>query len=247
MAKTFLAGLLLVLSFTLQAADIKIAVASNFMPTMRVLAEHFQQQTGNRLILSAGSTGKHYAQIINGAPFDVFLAADSKRPQLLDQQGKVVNGQRFTYARGQLVLWSPQPSLVDDQLSSLKSARFNHLAIANPKLAPYGRAAQQVLQAKSLWQPLQGKMVRGENIGQAFQFVQSGNAELGFVALSQIKALAADQSGSWWLPPQALYQNIDQQAVLLTANPIASQFMAFLQHADARQLIQQAGYEIPDA
>ncbi|RKZ91942.1 MAG: molybdate ABC transporter substrate-binding protein, partial [Gammaproteobacteria bacterium] len=166
------------------AEEIRVVVASNFTDAIREIAGRFEMKTQHKVSVISGSTGKHYAQISNGAPFDVFFAADVKRPELLEQQGLALPGSRFTYAVGKIVLWSPDQDYIDTSANVLKQGKFNHLSIANPKLAPYGRAAQQVLKKLGLWNKLQGRMVRGENIGQAFQFVKSGNARLGFVAFS---------------------------------------------------------------
>ena len=197
------------------ATEIRVAVASNFTRAMTDLAHRFETNTGDKVNLVFGSTGKHYAQIINGAPFDAFFAADSKRPSRLEEQAYAVAGSRFTYATGKLILWSPKAGNVGPAAKVLTDGNFYYLAIANPKLAPYGRAAKEVLQSRGLWQAMQGKTVRGENIGQAFQFVKSGNAELGFIAYSQVKLPGQPVTGSYWLVPQELYTPIEQQAVLL--------------------------------
>ncbi|TQV86779.1 molybdate ABC transporter substrate-binding protein [Exilibacterium tricleocarpae] len=176
----------LCLSTPAPAAEITVAVASNFSRTAKQIAAEFERTTGHRVLLAFGATGKHYAHILNGAPFDAFLAADTRRPALLEENGKTVADTRFTYARGTLVLWSASPDLVDAAGAVLAGGDFKHLAIANPRLAPYGRAASQVLEAKQLLARLQPRLVRGENIGQTYQFVHSGAAQLGFVSLSQI-------------------------------------------------------------
>ncbi len=227
---------------TVEAGEIRVAVASNFAETIREIASLFEQRTGHRVKLAFGSTGKHYAQIRNGAPFEVFFAADVKRARLLDEEGFARPGSRFTYAVGKVVLWSPEPGVVDEQGKILKQGNFRHLALANPKLAPYGRAAAQVLQAHGLWDDLKGRLVRGENIGQTFQFIISGNAELGFVALSQIKRPDGTLPGSYWEPSQALYQPIEQQAVLLKESTVARQFLAFVRSSEVRQIIRDFGY-----
>ncbi len=226
----------------LTAGEIKIAVASNFSETIKVIARHFESETGNRVILSFGSTGKHYAQIRNGAPFHAFFAADSRRPQLLEKEDRIVTGSRFTYAIGKVVLWSPKPGYVDRGTKVLQQGDFRHLAIANPKLAPYGRAAREVLQRFKLWNSLRKRMVRGENIGQTFQFVKSGNAELGFVAYSQVKHPDQDPTGSIWVVPQSYYTPIRQQAVLLSDDPVASAFMDFVRSPQSLDLIKSYGY-----
>ena len=236
--------LLLLLAGFVQADTSRIAVASNFSEPIKVIATQYEKYSGHRLILVFGSTGKHYAQIINGAPFDVFLAADIRRPQLLEQQGIAIAGSRFTYARGQLVLWSLTADYVDAAGDVLPNGEYQRLAIANPKLAPYGKAAQQVLQSKGLWKVLQPRLVRGESIGQAYQFVRSGNAELGLIAYSQIKQPGHTNTGSYWLIPQALYQPIDQQAVLLKDNAVARNFMSYLRTQQVKKIIKQFGYDI---
>ena len=228
------------------AADqLRVAVASNFRPAMLQLAERFEEDSGRELTLIFGSTGKHYAQIVNGAPFDAFLAADAERPLRLEREGHALPGNRFTYAVGRLVLWSPSADLVDDKGGVLRSDRFRHLAIANPLLAPYGAAAREVLLALGLWEALQARLVRGENIAQAYQFVASGNAELGFVAGAQLVTRGTVAAGSSWEPPAALYAPIEQQAVLLSDSPAAHAFAAFLQSEEARALIRAAGYDLP--
>jgi molybdate transport system substrate-binding protein len=236
----------LFLSGNLKAEEIHIAVASNFAVTMRVLAERFEEQTGHSVVLLPGSTGKHYAQIMHGAPFDAFFAADAERPALLEAGGRSLPGSRFTYAIGRLVLWSPDPELVDGDGDVLKSDTFRRLAIANPRLAPYGRAAQQFLESRRLWESLQPKLVRGENIGQAFQFVASGNAELGLVALSQLMQSGRHRKGSWWQVPERLHMPIEQQAVLLSNSTAALELMSFMKSEPAHTIIRGFGYGIPD-
>ena len=232
-------------SVTTQAAEITIAVASNFVETLSEISKQFEQQTGNTLTLIPGSTGKHYAQIKNGAPFHAFFAADSKRPQLLEEEGVAIAGSRFTYAVGKILLWSPQQDLVDADGEVLKNGTFRHLSIANPKLAPYGAAAREVLESAGLWDALQERIVRGENIGQTFHFVKSGNAELGFIAKSQVKKPQAVIPGSWWEVPQERYAPIEQQAVLLKDDPVIREFLIFFQSDAVKELIRQYGYDTP--
>ncbi len=227
------------------AGEARIAVASNFTNAIEVVAKRFEEQRGDKIVLIFGGTGKFYAQIINGAPFDAFFAADIRRPALLEQQGVALPSSRFTYAVGQIVLFSPKPDYVDANGAVLKKRAYRYLAIANPKLAPYGEAAKQVLEKLGLWDTLRFKMVRGENIGQAYQFVKSGNAELGFVALSQIKQPNQPISGSYWEVPADLYQPIKQQAVLLSDNRVAKAFMEFVQSDEAKAIIQGFGYQVP--
>jgi len=227
------------------ADKIRVAVASNFATAIGRVAEQFEAQTGHSIIISSGSTGKHYAQIQQGAPFDIFLAADSHHAQLLEQQGVAKAGSRFTYAVGELVLWSPNPATVDHQGNILKQGNFRYLAIANPKLAPYGRAAQQVLQHFNIWDSLSARIVRGENISQTFQFVHSGNAQLGFIARSQLAQLDGATEGSYWQIPRALYAPIQQQAVLLKDLDAAKAFLAYIKTDQALEIIQGFGYGTP--
>ncbi|MBL7003676.1 MAG: molybdate ABC transporter substrate-binding protein, partial [Gammaproteobacteria bacterium] len=219
------------------------AVASNFAPSMKQIAQQFEQQTGHKVIISIGSTGKHYAQIQHGAPFDVFFAADSKRPLLLEQSGVAIKGSRYTYAVGKLLLWSPQLGLVDNQGSILSQGDYQFLSIANPKLAPYGQAAKETLIQLGLWKGLKAKMVRGENIGHAFQYVKSGSAQLGFIAESQVTQPGQAIKGSFWRVPETAYQPILQQAVRLTQSSVAKEFLAFTKTADIMKLIRQFGYQ----
>ncbi|SHK20189.1 molybdate transport system substrate-binding protein [Marinobacter antarcticus] len=237
--------LFLAFSSIAHAADIRLAVAANFTDTTRDLIAAFGEATGLEAVASYGSTGKLYAQIDNGAPFDVFLAADSRRPELLEQNGQGLAGTRFTYARGKLVLWSPVPGTFEDPKAWLESGDFTRLAIANPKTAPYGFAAQEVLSRLNLWEPLQDRLVRGDSIAQAFQFVATTNAQSGFVALSQVRAWD-EQGGSLWMIPQAYYSQINQQAILLSRgenNDAAHQFLEFLRGDKARGIIEEFGYE----
>jgi molybdate transport system substrate-binding protein len=229
----------------LQADEIRVAVASNFRQAMAAAAQRFKEDSGHVVVLIPGSTGKHYAQIRNGAPFDAFFAADADRPLRLEQEGRSVPGSRFTYAIGQIVLWSPDAGMVDPAGAVLQSDRFRHLAIANPDLAPYGAAARSVLQALGLWDELAPKLVRGENIGQTFQFVISGNAELGFVARSQLEAPGRESAGSSWPPPRGLYPPIEQQAVLLRDSPVGRAFLTFMQGEEARAIVRAYGYDSP--
>jgi len=232
--------------FTASMADvIRIAVASNFIGTMKILANEFENNTKHRVILIPGSTGKHYAQIVNAAPFDLFFAADSDKPELLDTQGLIEPNSRFTYAIGKLVLWSPLENIVDSQGEVIANHNFLYLAIANPKLAPYGRAAEEVIRAMGLWEAIQGKLVRGENIAQTYQFVASGNAQLGFVAHSQILKAGEVIKGSHWKVPEALYSPIEQQAVLLKNGDTAKEFLVYVKSDEALEIIQSFGYGVP--
>ncbi len=239
------ATVLFCLSHAVWADSINIAVAANFSAPAREIGKAFQQKSKHTVVISSGSTGKLFAQIEHGAPFDLFLAADARRPQLLEQNGKAVPGSRFTYALGKLVLWSPRPGYVDDQGDVLKKGDFKRLAIASPRLAPYGLAAQQVMERLGVWQDLRGRLVQGENIAQTFQFVTSGNASLGFVALAQIRITG--NSGSVWVIPGELYQPIQQQAVLLQrgkSSAAANAFLRYLKGSEAREIIQNMGYGV---
>lgn len=227
------------------ASELHVAVASNFTDTMRTIADAYQAKHGHKLKISSASTGKLYAQIMHGAPFDLFFSADARRPELLQRDKLAVSGSRFTYAIGRLILWSPQTSLIDSQGDVLTQQGFAHLSIANPKLAPYGAAARAVLEHKGVWGSLGRRMVRGENISQAFQFVQSGNAELGLVALSQVNKNGKQIPGSYWLVPDNLYPPIEQQAVILRNSSMAREFIAFIQTHEMLTLIRNHGYKVP--
>jgi molybdate transport system substrate-binding protein len=223
-----------------------VAVAANFTDATRDIVPLFEKATGHQLKVSFGSTGKLYSQIEHGAPFEVFLAADSKRPKKAEKQGLAVSGSRFTYARGKLALWSPKSGLFDDAEAYLKRGEFRHAAIANPKTAPYGLAAQQVMEHLAVWSSLQSKLVRGDSIAQAFQFVATGNAAVGFVALSQVRGWKGSEGTAWEIP-QAYYAPIEQQAVLLKkgeANPAARAFLDFLKGGGARNVITAYGYGV---
>ncbi len=228
------------------AAEVNAAVAANFLLPLQSIAPAFEQETGHRLRIVSGSTGKLYAQIKQAAPYDVFLAADARRPQLLVQEGQAVSGSRFTYAVGRLVLWSADASLVSGGAErTLKNAAFRHLAIANPKTAPYGRAAQEALAKLGLWETLRPRLVRGENIGQTFQFVVSGNAELGFVSLSQVHSGKFANAGSRWAVPPDWHAPLLQDAVLLARaedNPAAQALLRFLKSPAAKKRIAAFGY-----
>ena len=227
---------------TAYADEITVAVASNFTETIKEITRRFEQQSGHKVTLVFGSTGKHYAQIKNGAPFDIYFAADVQRPKLLEAEGAAQPSSRFTYAVGKLILWSPKRSAVDPAGNVLENGYFRHLAFANPKLAPYGKAAMEVLQTRGLWQALQERFVRGENIGQTFQFVKSGNAELGFISMSQIKRPGKPMAGSWWEIPQSFYSPIEQQAVLLKDNDVARAFLIFVRSEEGLSIIRSYGY-----
>jgi len=245
LARWLPAALLGLLSPCIPAETAQVAVASNFRPAMAVLAREFQRHSGHELALSYGSTGKHYAQVVNGAPFHLLLAADAERPRRLEAKGLAVAGSRFTYAVGTLVLWSPDPSRFEDGARALAGGDFRFLAIANPQTAPYGLAAEQVMRRLGVWEAWQGRIVRGENVGQAFAYVKSGNAELGFVALSQVTGLEAIGRGALWVVPAELHEPIEQQAVLLIDGEAARAFLAFLRGEQAAAVIQAHGYALP--
>lgn len=244
--KSFFSALLLTLTLSpVYAETIRVAVAANFTAPMKQIAEAFQQQTGNELLLSFASSGKFYAQILNNAPYDVFLSADQKKPQALVEQQLAVADSRFTYAVGVLALWSMQKGLVDEGGTILQKGNFQWLAIANPRLAPYGSAAVEVLENLKLYAPLKARIVEGENISQTFQFVRTGNAELGFIALSQLKGNDLANTGSYWQVPASLHTPIRQDAVLLKSaqNPAAAtELLNFLRSDKARAIITDFGY-----
>ena len=228
-------------------AEVTVAVAANFAAPMQKIAPLFEKDTGHKAIMSLGSTGGFYAQIKNGGPFHVLLSADDETPLKLEKENLAVSGTRFTYAKGKLVLWSKQAGFVDDKGDVLRSGQFKRLAIANPKLAPYGAAALETLHKLELVQGLQTKFVQGENIAQAFQFVNTENAQLGFVALSQVYADGKLSSGSAWIVPSHLHKPIQQDAVLLMAgknNIAATALLAYLRTDKAKAIIRSHGYDL---
>ena len=216
-----------------RADEVQVAVAANFTAPARALAEVFARTTGHEAKLSFGATGAFYTQIKNGAPFDVLLAADDERPARLEKEGDTVAGSRFTYATGQLVLWSAKPGFVDDQGAVLKGGHFGKIAIANPKNAPYGAAAVEAMEKLGLAATLQPKLVTGESIGQTFNFIATGNAELGFVALAQVMADGRITTGSAWIVPQDLHAPLKQDAILLTPGQGRPAAQALLAEAEA--------------
>jgi len=229
------------------ADEVQVAVAANFTAPIKAIAKDFEKDTGHKLVASFGATGQFYAQINNGAPFEVFLAADDSTPAKLEQEKQTVEGSRFTYAIGTLALWSAKPGYVDAQGEVLKKNDYKHLSIANPKTAPYGLAATQVLAKLNLTEATKGKLVEGQNITQAFQFVSTGNAELGFVALSQIYKDGKVENGSAWIVPSSLHDPIRQDAVILNKgkdNPAAKAFIDYLKGPKATAVIKSYGYEI---
>ena len=231
-----------------RAGEVAVAVAANFAVPLARIGQGFSAATGHTLKVSAGATGKFYSQIVAGAPFEVLLAADDETPKKLISEGHAVAGSNFSYAIGKLVLWSAQPGYVDDQGAVLAAGKFQYLAIANPKTAPYGAAGLEVLKARRLTDAVVPKLVTAESIAQAYQFVSTGNAELGFVALSQVAIPGKPATGSYWLVPASLYGEIRQDAVLLKAgekNPAAAAFLAYLNGAAAKDQIKSFGYGLP--
>jgi molybdate transport system substrate-binding protein len=230
-------------STTLPAAQTNVAVAANFTEAAKEIAAAFKAKTGHEAVLSFGASGQFYTQITQGAPFQVLLSADDARPKKLVDDGLAVGDSRFTYAIGKLVLWSKTPGFVKGE-ETLKAASFAKLSICNPIAAPYGAAAVETMKSLKLMDQLQPKLVEGASITQAYQFVETGNAELGFVALSQ---LTGPEAGSRWLVPQELYSPIRQDAVLLksgTSNEAATGFIAFLRGPEARAIIAKYGYAL---
>jgi len=230
-----------------RADEVLVAVAANFTAPMKLIAADFEKDSGHKARLAFGATGAFYAQIRNGAPFQVFLAADDETPAKLVQEGLADASSRFTYAIGGLVLWSAKPGFVDGRGEVLKTGQFTRLALANPKTAPYGRAAVETLTKLGLLSALEPRFVQGENIAQTFQFVMTGNAELGFVALSQVIKDGAVAEGSAWLVPAELHQPIRQDAVLLTAargNAAAQALLQYLKSDQARAVIRAFGYRL---
>ncbi len=229
-----------------QAGEVQVAVASNFISPLKIIKAQFEKETGHRMTVISGSTGKLFAQVKHGAPFDLLLAADALRPRILEEEGFAVRGSRFTYAVGRLTLWSANPNQINGEGAEIFQHRtFNHLAMANPKTAPYGRAAVQALKKLGIWKQVKGKVVQGENIGQAFQFVATENAELGFVALSQTLDPKNKHKGSRWDVPPDLYDPIYQDLVLLKRakdNPAAKAFASFIRGPAARKTITDYGY-----
>ena len=235
-----------VYSAAVQAEKVQVAVAANFVPPFKEIAMEFEKATGHTAELSAGSSGKFYAQIVNDAPFEVFFSADDERPKLLEEQGLGVKGNRFTYAIGRLVLWSPNAQLVKGQ-ETLLADGYQYLAMANPKTAPYGLAAKQAMENLKVWDRLEPKLVMGENLGQTMGFIDSGNAELGFVALSQVMDPKVKGKGSLWNVPSSLHEPIRQDVVLLKKganNPAAKALLEFVRGPQGLQIIERYGYDV---
>jgi molybdate transport system substrate-binding protein len=238
---------LLSLSMPVHAAEVSVAVAANFTAPMQKIAQAFEQETGHKAVLSFGSTGNLYAQIRHGAPFQILLAADTTTPAKIEKEGLGLAGSRFTYAIGKLVLWSKQPGLVDDKGDILRAGKFQRIAVANPKLAPYGAAAVETMTKLGVLKAFQPKIVQGDNIAQTYQFTATENAQLGFVALSQVMSEGKIAQGSAWLVPAHLHASIQQDALLLTPgadNPAAKALMIFLRSERVKRLIRTYGYDV---
>ena len=236
------------MSSPVQAGEVRVAVASNFAAPMERIVALFQQQSGHTVKVSLGSSGKFYAQIAGGAPYDVFLSADEMIPKRLAQEGLAVGGSRFVYALGNLVLWSAQPGFVDPKGAVLRNGGFNKLAIADPKIAPYGMAAKETLEKLTMWNAIQGKLDKGDDVTQTFQLAATEKADLAFIALSQVMRDGKVSVGSWWLVPSELHKPIRQGAVLLSGakdQPAAQAFLAFLKSKKAMAVMRGFGYESP--
>jgi molybdate transport system substrate-binding protein len=228
------------------ADEVQVAVAANFTAPMQKIAPDFEKDTGHKIVAAYGATGKFYAQIKNGAPFEVLLTADDETPVKLEKEGAAVAGSHFTYAIGKLVLWSAKPGVIDDAGEVLKKGGFDHIALANPKLAPYGAAAIETMKALGIYDALQANIVTAENIGQAYQFISSGNAELGFVALSQVLKDGKIE-GSAWIVPAKYYTQIRQDAVMLDkgrGKPAAEALLKYLKGDKAKAVIKSYGYDL---
>ena len=244
-----LAPALLLAAAGVSAGEVTVAVAANAAEAVEALAADFEQRTGHRVTVTVGSTGKLYAQILHGAPFDVFLAADQERPRLLVEQGLAVEDSRRTYAIGRLVLWSSDPTL-EASAETLRASSFRRLAIANPDLAPYGAAARDTLRELGLWESLRPKIVVGENVGQSFTMTASGNAELGLVALSSVLSPRNGREGSYWKVPAKLHSPIRQDAVLLDRakdNKVARDLHRFLSSPKALETMESFGFAVDRA
>lgn len=241
------ASVVLMSSSVVSAEVIKVAVASNFTHPIKEIAKNFEQDTQNKVELSFGSSGKFYAQIANGAPYEVFLSADQAKPKRLADEGMAIADTQFTYAEGQLVLWSKDPQKVDPLGKVLDEDSFNRLALANPKLAPYGLAALQTLETLELVDKTRTKWVKGVNIAQTYQYVDTLNADIGFVALSQITENHKITQGSAWIVPDEFYLPIKQDAIIVKGaerNATAQAFLDYLRSNSAQKIIQSYGYKI---
>jgi len=244
---SIISATLLLSSTVAFAGQVSVAVAGNFFKPIKVLAADFEAQSGHQVALSVGATGKLYAQISNGAPFELFFAADQKRPSKLVEQKLAVKTSQFTYAQGQLVLWSKNPGVIDAQGKRLSSPDIKRLAIANPKAAPYGEQAVNALTKLGLYKQLESKIVQAQNIGQTYQYVSSGSVEQGIIAMSQVTVNGQITSGSSWVIPSDLYDAIQQDAVLLEkgkGNPVAQQFLDYIKSPAALKIIRSFGYEV---
>jgi molybdate transport system substrate-binding protein len=236
-----------VIGATAHGAEVQVAVGGNFTGPMEIIVPAFEQETGHRAIVAYGTVGKFYAQIQNGAPFDVLISSDEETPRRLEQDGLAIAASRFTYAIGKLVLWSAKPGFVDEKGEILKHGDFRHLAVTNPKLGVYGAAAVEVINKMGSHAALEPKLVIGENITQTYQFVASGNAELGFIALSQIYKDGQYAAGSYWMVPAELYPQLKQDAVLLKRgekNAAAHALLTYLQSDTAKDIIRSYGYTL---
>lgn len=247
MIRFFFTLVLVVLAVTPALAEqTLVAVAANFVPPFREIAMEFEKTSGHTVQVASGSSGAFFTQIKNGAPFDVFFSADNERPKLLEEEGLGIKGSRFTYAIGRLVLWSPDPDLVKGE-DTLRSGKFKHLAIADPKTAPYGVAAKQAMQKLGVWESVLPRLVLGESLGQTMSFVESGNAELGFLALSQVMDPKIKGRGGRWDVPSDLHEPIQQDVVLLAKgkeNPAAKALMDFIGGPQGKAIIERYGYEL---
>lgn len=231
-----------------RAGEVNVAVASNFAAPMERIAALFQQESGHTVKVSLGASGKLYAQIKGGASFDAFLSADEELPRLLLQDGLAISGSRFVYAIGRLVLWSAQPGLVDNKGAVLNKGNFNTLAIANPRFSPYGVAAKETLGKLTMWNAIQEKLDKGEDVTQTYQLAATEKADLAFIALSQVMRDGHVTEGSWWLVPPELHKPIRQSAVLLSGakdQAAAKAFLAYLTSEKARSVMLGFGYELP--
>ena len=237
----------LIFSSQAPAEQVQVAVAANFTAPLQAIAAEFEKDSGHSVVASFGATGQLYAQIQHGAPFEVLLSADESTPAKLDSEGLGVSGSRFTYAVGSLVLWSATPGYLDGSDAALKANQYRHLAIADPKTAPYGLAATQVLAKLGLTEAVQGKLVTGQSIAKALHFIATGNAELGFVALSQVYQDGQLSSGSAWIVPAELHTPIKQDALILKKgehNPAAAAFMDYMKGEKAAAIIKSYGYQL---
>lgn len=244
--------LALTLSFAWPALadEVQVAVAANFTAPMKTIAADFEKDTGHKAVLAFGTVGKFYAQIHNGAPFEVMVASDEETPEKLVRDGLALGDTRYVYAIGKLVLWSAKPGFVDGGGMVLKKGDFQHLALANPKLAVYGAAGMEVMKRLGVLPALESKFVPAENITQAHMFVSSGTAELGFVAYSQVagKDGSGIASGSAWMVPQAFYPSIRQDVIVLAKgkdNPAATALASYLKTPKAKAIIRSYGYDLP--